>query len=754
MTIENRYKLTTNIKAKRYGGTVPLVTANDNTVFEIELFDDATTFSLTGATRYTLVTYKKNKTSVIREGSLVNGLIVFTLGASETTESGRVEATVQIYDSNNKRISSAPIVFEVVKDPSTSGGLPTDDKTLVIANESLMMESIEKADLANGRIDTIVAQAGTDNTEIVDLRVRPDGTSAASAGAHVRELSSALAQKTTDILKYTSGVAGTNETAAFTALENDIKHTFVDLQGKTYRVNAIPKGNFYRNGYFDIVGGVNEVYPTADLFPYETIKLTDNSKYSAWAQDKCFEVNGKLVFMYNEGSAHIANDLLPKFKISEDGGKTWSEEKILYKPTAEEVSLYSGGVTCWGAGSDGTRIYAIIRFRGDTYASTVSKHKLLVYTLGGTTIGMKDIDITKNGNVPVLYHSFASWGSGKIAFGYQYEDGEVGIISSVDVGDTWSTHIIYTSAEMGSTMVLVEPTLYYDAPNNKIVGFLRTQNTGTSYAKFFITDTTFSSFSITDVTNLFLNSAPIPIKKLGDYYIAAPMSRGSGGFYLLIGKAVDVLSQGYTAFKKYRIGEMATDSGAPSMVVDRFNNVHIFYTRSDAVNTQLYDTILKLNINTPVAAVHENARLLTVKKSTEPKHWEYTNANLLNGWEMQSGVLKLSLKDGIAYITGELKWVQANSGGLTTPDSKALFMLPTELIPSVNVKGVTVSGGTSPNLFTWIAPNVNHARKGELYPVKSTVVAGVEDYVNFNISYMVNQVNPYPNISISDIVTI
>jgi lysophospholipase L1-like esterase len=195
--IENRYRLTANIKNKRYGGLVPSVTANDNTVFEIELYDDSILYPVLETYRYTLVTYKKNRTSVIREGALVNGLIEFALGSSETTESGRVEATVQIYDVDNKRISAAPIAYQVIKDPSLEGSLPADEKTLVIANESLMTAAIEKSDLANGRIDTIVAQAGTDNTEIVDLRVRPDGTSAASAGAHVRELSTSVAQLAT-----------------------------------------------------------------------------------------------------------------------------------------------------------------------------------------------------------------------------------------------------------------------------------------------------------------------------------------------------------------------------------------------------------------------------------------------------------------------------------------------------------------------------------------------------------------------------
>jgi lysophospholipase L1-like esterase len=189
--VENKYRLIANIKHKRYGGGIPSVTANDNVIFEIELYDDALPYDLTGVTRYTLVTSKKNKTSVIREGTLANGLLKFVLSGSETTESGRVEGTIQLYDAANKRVSSAPLAYEVIRDPSLQGELPTDDKTLVIANESLLTESIEKSEQAMTRVDQLITST-PQPSEVVDAR-----GGEVTLGARLNNLSSSLAQKAT-----------------------------------------------------------------------------------------------------------------------------------------------------------------------------------------------------------------------------------------------------------------------------------------------------------------------------------------------------------------------------------------------------------------------------------------------------------------------------------------------------------------------------------------------------------------------------
>jgi glycerophosphoryl diester phosphodiesterase len=196
--LENKYSLIANIKHKRYGGVLPTVTANDNVLFEIELYDDVTKYDLSEVTSVTLVTMKKNKTSVIRNGTMVNGLLRFKIGGSETTESGRVEGTIQLYDVDNNRISSAPIAFEVVRDPSLQGVLPTDDKTLVIANESLFLETIEKGNNLQEQLDTLVV-SGDSSPAADQARVDAKGVTKSSLKTRLdddyNELSSSVAQK-------------------------------------------------------------------------------------------------------------------------------------------------------------------------------------------------------------------------------------------------------------------------------------------------------------------------------------------------------------------------------------------------------------------------------------------------------------------------------------------------------------------------------------------------------------------------------
>jgi hypothetical protein len=200
--LENKYSLIANIKHKRYGGVLPTVTANDNVLFEIELYDDVTKYDLSEVTSVTLVTMKKNKTSVIRNGTMVNGLLRFKIGGSETTESGRVEGTIQLYDVDNNRISSAPIAFEVVRDPSLQGVLPTDDKTLVIANESLFLETIEKGNNLQEQLDTLVV-SGDSSPAADQARVDAKGVTKSSLKTRLdddyNELSSSVAQIATNI---------------------------------------------------------------------------------------------------------------------------------------------------------------------------------------------------------------------------------------------------------------------------------------------------------------------------------------------------------------------------------------------------------------------------------------------------------------------------------------------------------------------------------------------------------------------------
>jgi parallel beta-helix repeat protein len=168
MAVENKYRITVNTKSKMFRD-IPEIVQNDNVIFQIDVYDGATLFALDPTYSYKLVSQKLSGQSTIRNGVLNNGLIEFTLGTSEMTEPGKVEATVQIYDSAMKRISSAKFDYVVKKDPSLQGSLPADDTSLVIANESLLTEAINKSNAADERVTNLI-NSSPQPSEVVDAR--------------------------------------------------------------------------------------------------------------------------------------------------------------------------------------------------------------------------------------------------------------------------------------------------------------------------------------------------------------------------------------------------------------------------------------------------------------------------------------------------------------------------------------------------------------------------------------------------------
>jgi Pectate lyase superfamily protein len=394
--VENRYKLIANIKHKRYGGIIPAVTANDNVIFEIELYDDVLPYDLTGVTRCTLVTMKKNKSSVIREGTLSNGLIKFTLSGSETTESGRVEGTVQLYDATNKRVSSAPLAYEVIRDPSLLGGLPADDKTLVIANEALLTESIEKSDQAMARVDELITKA-PQPSEVVDAR-----GGEVTLGARLNSLSSSVAQIATNVKSL--GAKGDGITDDTLAIQ-----TALDIGGTIY----FPKGVYIIN---KPVGKTNIFWLTKNATLYgegneSVIKIGNGNEYRSvlaaevgdlilTVRDLKFDANG----IDNPQTVHDGEDRftgLPTYKamcLKLDAGS-------LYVYNTEFVDFYGTNVVFFEQHSDNTNnSYVVVegcRFLdiGDEYGQGIHDHSTLLAHKDPSIPKQQTLDISIKNNI-------------------------------------------------------------------------------------------------------------------------------------------------------------------------------------------------------------------------------------------------------------------------------------------------------------------------------------------------------------------
>lgn len=163
MSLENVITLDVDIKKLNYF-IEPTVTANDRTVFVINLKDNDFPINLVDVSTITLVSKRLDGRSVITpgvKGLVVGHQVVFELGKSETAVNGRVAATVQLYDYAG-RISSIAFGYIVKNDPSASYLLNVGEITLIqiVLEEGPLRikEATDAAIAANEAVDNIEAK--------------------------------------------------------------------------------------------------------------------------------------------------------------------------------------------------------------------------------------------------------------------------------------------------------------------------------------------------------------------------------------------------------------------------------------------------------------------------------------------------------------------------------------------------------------------------------------------------------------------
>lgn len=128
---ENKHILDIDIKEPTYIND-PEVRQNDDVYFVINITDDGEPYDLSGLATITLAVKRSGGTVVISPGEKTDdNQVTFKLPKSSVSLIGKTEATVQMYDSDN-RISTFTFPFRVVKDPSGKGWEPSDgEKTLI-----------------------------------------------------------------------------------------------------------------------------------------------------------------------------------------------------------------------------------------------------------------------------------------------------------------------------------------------------------------------------------------------------------------------------------------------------------------------------------------------------------------------------------------------------------------------------------------------------------------------------------------------
>jgi hypothetical protein len=132
--LRNVITIDTDIKHKKIMNA-PLVTQNDSVSFIINVLDDGQPFSLDSVTTVSLANLRLDRVTVVTPGTKIEeNTVKFDLGTEETKVPGKVEATVQLYDAD-ERVSTISFAYQVVKDPTGDGYIPT-------ANEQTLIETV------------------------------------------------------------------------------------------------------------------------------------------------------------------------------------------------------------------------------------------------------------------------------------------------------------------------------------------------------------------------------------------------------------------------------------------------------------------------------------------------------------------------------------------------------------------------------------------------------------------------------------
>jgi len=188
-----------------------------------------------------------------------------------------------------------------------------------------VIDAQEAAEVAQSAAEAAeAAAAGVDlppvtaNTMLVD---NPTGTAReAKTFGQVRDL--------LDPLKDFAADGVTDDTARFTALRAAYPATEFDLNGKTYRVTAIPPGK-WRNGFWKVG---NFLYSASPLIKRDYF-VTNGAKVSNWPQDQAHNDYGVRYVGFGYGDNHATVDNVAKLAQSSNRGNSWEEETLASDPS-------------------------------------------------------------------------------------------------------------------------------------------------------------------------------------------------------------------------------------------------------------------------------------------------------------------------------------------------------------------------------------------------------------------------------------
>ena len=217
------------------------------------------------------------------------------------------------------------------------------------------------------------------NWDIGKARVTAAGTTS------LRTLAARFADSANPLNFGAVGDGTTNDTAAFTALENVYTGQMVDLLGKRYRVSTSPTRNSYYNGHFVVSGtdldpvGVNISdgliinaggKPNPSLYPSGKSKIyqaNNGANQMAMARFSNDTAGNSLVFLKSRGGnintsrSAVAGDLISQINFLVDNGNVNYSGSLQGAIAAQIECAVSSSSTLTSSGSANTAVRGVIR---------------------------------------------------------------------------------------------------------------------------------------------------------------------------------------------------------------------------------------------------------------------------------------------------------------------------------------------------------------------------------------------------------
>lgn len=215
--------------------------------------------------------------------------------------------------------------------------------------------------------------------DIGKARVTATGTTA------MRTLAARFADNANPLNFGAVGDGTTNDTNAFTALENVYAGQMVDLLGKRYRVNTSPTRNSYYNGHFVVSGtdldpvGVNISdgliinaggKPNPSLYPSGKSKIyqaSNGANQMAMARFSNDTAGNSLVFLKSRGGnintsrSAVAGDLISQINFLVDNGNVNYSGSLQGAIAAQIECAVSDSSTLTASGSTNTAVRGVIK---------------------------------------------------------------------------------------------------------------------------------------------------------------------------------------------------------------------------------------------------------------------------------------------------------------------------------------------------------------------------------------------------------